>query len=204
MKKTPVKLLGDFIPPAFFSKLENGTAVGTVGNPKQIEIGGALLEPISDEFVVGEKYKVGYSGNRLYIQYLSDIERNRQEREEIRQLKQQAEELKARQKSVAFWAQYQIPVPFVVEIKEVLSGLQQNSNGCGINRKSVTHLYLKADLVDGRLVRPAGSFLCSPVKARYGGDWTGTLGEGLTMPYTPIVSCKQCLKKMEKWKLKSM
>ena len=84
-----------------------------------------------------------------------------------------------------------IPVRWSSEIKQVLSGLSENSAGNGTNRRSVNHIYLKEELTYGRLKREANSFLCSQVKSKWGGNWSGTLGDhGIETK----VTCQSCLK----------
>ncbi len=200
--KIRMLLCAEHINPVFFRAVSDGKAIGTVFSPTEIAFQGQVLKPIDHKLILGERFKIGYSGNQWHIEYLSDIDRHRRHEQAAKNVAEQEANAKADQeKSLAFWAQYDIPIAFVVEIKEVLSGLQVNGNGCGMKRNTVTHIYCLSDFSDKRLVRSANTFLCSPVKARYGGDWTGTLGEGLTVPYVPIISCKECLKKMEKWKI---
>lgn len=95
----------------------------------------------------------------------------------------------------AFNASLSIPVPWEVAIKDVLSGLSETSMGNGANKSTVQHVRLKADLVDGRLVRHAGDFLCTGPAGSNGKRWSG---EGFTS--RAAVTCKACLKLAKRFK----
>lgn len=169
-----------FMPPSVFRKITNGTTL--IAEREDCII-------VDDHFFYSEvPFKVGKdivlsikNGDVVYC-YKEEKEAYRQhilqrEREKIEYAnKKKAEEVRV------FWERYKIPFKFTVEIKESLSGLGANSCGNGRKRNTVTHLY-------------SGEFLCSPVKSKVGGDWSGTLGDGSI----DIVTCKSCLKKMKKW-----
>lgn len=96
-----------------------------------------------------------------------------------------------------FWQNYDIPFKFVVDIKPVLSGLLENSWGDGSNKSTVYHLILKEDISIGRFVRGINDFLCSQPKGRHCYSIPNNTLENSTQE---IVTCKQCLKLLEKYK----
>lgn len=78
-----------------------------------------------------------------------------------------------------------LPFKWKAQIKEVLSGLSDNSNGAGWKKNTVIHVQLLEDFKRGRLSRNKGDYLCSPKKVPNwgdGGDYTE-------------VTCKVCLKR---------
>lgn len=89
-----------------------------------------------------------------------------------------------------------VPVKWSSEIKQVLSGLRDGSNGCGSKKNTVRHIFIHEDVDSGRMKRQKNNFLCSSVKSKWGGNWSGVLGEsGLEFK----VTCKQCLKLSERF-----
>lgn len=97
------------------------------------------------------------------------------------------------------------PVAWETAIKDVLSGLSPNSNGCGVNRRTVYHLRLLEPLSVGRLTRQEGDFLCTSAKGTNGQNWANfdgytTLGtDGLVHP-SPI-TCEGCLQRLQRFLL---
>lgn len=78
-----------------------------------------------------------------------------------------------------------LPFKWKAQIKEVLSGLSENSNGAGWKKNTVIHVQLLEDFKRGRLSRNKGDYLCSPKKVPNWGD-SGNYIE---------VTCKACLKR---------
>lgn len=104
-----------------------------------------------------------------------------------------------------FFQQFCFPFKYDVGEKEVLSGLSENSWGDGRRKNTVIHLLLEEDWTDGRLRRKKGDFLCTSCSGSNGNSWSGQNlqirhHDGENQQYMPKVSCKQCLKMMERWK----
>ena len=108
------------------------------------------------------------------------------------------EEKSLETKITVFFDSYNFPFKYVVQHKEVLSGLGANSGGNGHSRRTVEHLYLVENFTDGKFKRLANSFLCSPVKSKSHGNWSGQLNR--ESERKSIVTCKQCLKLIRKYK----
>ena len=108
--------------------------------------------------------------------------------------------MERRAEAERFNAGLEIPVPWCAGIKDVLSGLTEDSWGDGRNRATVEHVLLLEDLHDGKLHRPSGTFLCS---TNTGKQWSGQTrddhfdGEG--NPYIPKITCKACLRVAQRW-----
>lgn len=83
-----------------------------------------------------------------------------------------------------------IPVEWGLGRKIVLSGLLANSDGTGMNRRSVYHVFLKQPLDIGRLHRRANSYLCAD-KAHFGQLEYGGEPDAIDAGYR--VSCKRCI-----------
>jgi len=97
-----------------------------------------------------------------------------------------------------FWSQFHIPFAFSVGIKPVRSGYSASSWGDGGNRATVYHIMLDEAFSNGRLMREKGEYLCSqPEWIPYStiSSYKGS--------FSPVISCKRCLKMMERWKIES-
>jgi len=95
----------------------------------------------------------------------------------------------------AFWNQYDIPFKFQVDIKTVLSGLSESSNGDGCQSNTKYHIVLNEDTTIGRTKRTKGQFLCTQPKGRHYYNFR----EKDTYSGN-IITCAECLKKIEKFK----
>ena len=80
-----------------------------------------------------------------------------------------------------------LPFKWEGRIKEVLSGLTENSDGTGHKKNTVIHIRLLEDFQRGRLVRKSGEYLCTQKKVSNWGD--GGIYE------KEEVTCKTCLKR---------
>lgn len=87
-----------------------------------------------------------------------------------------------------------VPVAWTVGLKDVLSGLSENSDGSGRNRASVNHILLLADLAYGRIQRKAGDLLCTSGAQTNGKNWSDQRGERQGR-----VTCARCLSLSKKW-----
>lgn len=210
MELKKIKLDSYFVNPRLLGDMSRGI-VTTTTHQDYIFVGSQKLFP-SEKLIVGEAVKLGVWQRNFYLWYQSDInayeskkEALRAERDRLSRIKKQEQiNLKFRL-SKNFWGNYQIPFKFEIQVKEVLSGLSEGSNGCGTKRNTKFHINLKEDYKEGRLVRKKGDFLCSNSKSKFGADWSGSIGvsswdfdcDGVKR----IVSCKSCLKKIERFKI---
>lgn len=91
-----------------------------------------------------------------------------------------------------------LPFKWHPAIKDVLSGLSENSAGNGRNRATVQHIRLEEDYADGRLQRSQGDFLCTTASGTNGKNWSNQKPEywydGNRLRYPAPVTCKSCLK----------
>ena len=120
-----------------------------------------------------------------------------------RQAQWRAARNQRRVEAEAFHARLRLPVRWTAGIKDVLSGLTQDSNCDGRNRATVQHIHLLEDLQAGRLRRHAGDFLCTSVRGsngkRYSGQTETSHYDGDGQPYSPIITCSACLKLAARW-----
>lgn len=96
-----------------------------------------------------------------------------------------------------FWEQYSIPYKFSVGVKPVRSGYSENSCGNGCNSATVYHVILDEDISIGKLSRKKDQFLCSQP------TWIAYSDIQNEEDDLPVVTCKDCLKKIEKYKKES-
>lgn len=186
-----------FIPPDVIRAAERVVET-TVIDEKGVFVNGHLLRSEETPLELGKVARVFIWNGWLYMSYVYEIEADI----EARRIKHENEARQDRdeyiKKCFDFWKQYDIPFQFTVEIKERLSGLSFNSFSNGHARNTVYHIFLKEDWIDGRFKRAKASFLCDPVKSRYGGDWSGSLGNNHP-DINPPITCKSCLKKLDKF-----
>lgn len=191
--------------PAFLSPALFNATGGIVENESHITIEGVRIDS-NEPLIVGEPFifRIGaYYPEIIYKRELDAYNDYCENEKQAAIAKFKQHEIKRlepeKQHRIEFWAKYNIPFQFSIQIKEVLSGLGVNSNCTGTKRNSVTHIYLHENIEFGRVKRQSNDFLCSNSKARYGGNWSGTLELGSDKGN--IVTCKQCLKLMEKFKI---
>lgn len=142
--------------------------------------------------------------------------REREDRERIKLAEQvrkrvvekvvsEAKEKARKERIASFYAAYSIPFLFSPQIKIVLSGLTENSMGNGTKKNTVHHLYVLESFKDGRLIREAHSYLCSPKNA--GNFHSFILDDKEEDMKKNIenaeIDCHSCLKLMERWKRKN-
>ncbi|PSJ71434.1 hypothetical protein C7N43_39340 [Sphingobacteriales bacterium UPWRP_1] len=197
-----------FIPPGMLRDLQS-CPKGKVQREDSIEyMGFTLKSPVP--LCVGKEYELQCGSHHILLYYLED------KAAYAAHLKQQRENLvkstedKKAQKAAEFWSRYVIPFKFSIQIKEVLSGLGLNSMGNGTNRRTVYHVFVMEAFNSGGfvrekgssegLVRKEGSFLCSSVKSKTGGNWSGSLGNEYASPKDTVITCKACLRLMERFK----
>lgn len=195
----PVRLdAGPYINPFLLRALPY---TGIVEHPHGIVIAGQLLtgnEPLQ----VGQAVRVT-AGQYVELHYQADLDARRlasQQRQEMNDQQERdrltAQRNAARRASQLFYEQHPIPFAFSIEIKERLSGLSESSNGDGWGRNTVCHVFTHEAVAFGRLKRSPHQFLCSPVRAQGGANWSDSLGRDT---YTnddgvrPVPTCKQCL-----------
>lgn len=118
-------------------------------------------------------------------------------RSEIKTAAWYAKNIKYRSNSYKFNTSLNIPVKWSPEIKQNLSGLSADSSGDAFKKNTVFHIYLHENLDSGRLKRNSKDYLCTQVSAKWGGNWSGTVG-AQTENYK--VTCKSCLKIANRFK----
>lgn len=124
--------------------------------------------------------------DRRNAQLLADTRRDEE-------FKQKQHEAKLR--AIAINSQFLLPVPWRSAIKDVLSGLSDNSFGDGRSKSTVNHIYLLDYMKIGRIKRDAGDFLCTTANGSNGKKWS-ILGTDLQTKFDdmPEVTCSSCLK----------
>lgn len=127
-----------------------------------------------------------------FFYFVSDVEIEEEKKRVEKAVKSQFEcEIQEREHRDAvsrkFNMSLNIPVKWRPEIRRVLSGLTENSMGDGMNKRTVTHVFLLEPFSGGRLNRKEGSFLCSKD--------SGSFSDHI-MLYEDSdlkVSCKKCI-----------
>lgn len=119
-----------------------------------------------------------------------------------REAKRRADLNRLRTDAEAFNARLQLPRRWVPAIKDVLSGLSEQSMGDGRNRATVQHILLLEDLQAGRLSRRAGDFLCTNAAGSNGKRWSTpeiSAYDGDGRRFAPKITCKRCLELAARW-----
>lgn len=110
-----------------------------------------------------------------------------------------------RDEAIATNSKIKLPVKWDIGQKLVISGLLEGSHGNGINKATVNHILLLEDLNAGRLKRKKGDFLCSSKIGSFNTfhdfrDERIVVKDGEGKEYQPKVTCKCCLKILERIK----
>lgn len=172
---------------------------GKVQREDAIEYMGFTLES-SVPLTIGKEYELQCGSHHILLYYLEDKAAYSAHLKQLQEMLVKSTEDKNAQKTAEFWSRYVIPFKFSIQIKEVLSGLGLNSMGNGTNRRTVYHVFVMEEFNSGGLVRKKGSFLCSSVKSKTGGNWSGSLGNEYASPKDTVITCKACLRIMERFK----
>lgn len=83
-----------------------------------------------------------------------------------------------------------LPFAWKTNIKQVISGLTENSNGNGSNKRTVMHIVLDEDFKKGRLKRHKDDYLCSDKKTS---NWSAPNSSLTRDSFKEAVTCKACL-----------
>jgi hypothetical protein len=152
-----------FIDPFVFKNLP---MKAVVENGK-ITLGSMLFEFKDETYPDGTTVELNcgrYSFCCLSLKEKADHEK---EQKLAREAQRAAEQVKRNQKEEAnriFNRKLNVPVRWIPVIKMNWSGLLEHSRCNGSKRNSVYHIFLLADFQNGKLVRRAESYLCSPGK----------------------------------------
>ncbi len=196
----------DLLEPFWFNRVRHGQHPASVAADATVTVEGVTLHLRGEHPPVGSAVQVwlGFSGF-FVCATTAEIERDAAERRE----RQAAEEAQhrarldaQREEAKAFNARIALPVHWDVGIKDVLSGLSENSWGDGRSKATVEHIYLLEDFEAGRIKRRKGDFLCTSANGSNGKRWSTTVErahDGSGAPYQPKVTCKACLKLAERW-----
>lgn len=173
---------------------------------EQFKFADLQKETIESIFEDGEKLVFKIIGGYFHIAKQDEVDRIKIIDVELSKLYKEKKELstdvsvlKENLDNFIFWQNYNIPFKFVVDIKPVGSGLTENSWGDGSNRATVYHIILKEELKNGRIKRDINDFLCSQPKGKH---FYSEPNRRLDDDTQNIVTCKQCLKAIEKYKIK--
>ncbi len=196
-----------FLDPFWFNRMRQGQHAAVVSSGGVVSVEGVPLRLRGDAPAPGEAVRVWITSAGYFVcATLSEIEREAQAQREAQALEaqQQREQLNAlRADAEAFNARIALPVRWDVGIKDVLSGLSERSWGDGRSKATVEHIYLLEPLLDGRLTRLAGDFLCTAAAGTNGKRWSTKVVErchdGEGTPYQPKVTCKACLALAKRW-----
>lgn len=190
-----------FTSPFWFRKVQCGQHPAKIGEDGLILLEGEKLRFVnpSQALPPGTPVLVWLSGSfKCETQEAYD---QRQEAYKVRQAEEkEAYRIRlnlARDRAIATNAKIKLPVQWVPGVKDVLSGLTENSNGDGRKRNTVQHIYLLEPLHLGRLKREAQDFLCTSTSGSNGKQWCNApreeFSDGEGKPYPSPITCKKCL-----------
>lgn len=167
-----------------------------------------LFDPNEISLETGEAVYVWIERNFM-METKQEREARLQQRKELRAKQEQEEKERAgreRREAEAFNATLHIPVRWVPGIKDVLSGLSDDSWGDGRNKATVNHIVLLEELNDGRIHRKQHDLLCTSPSGSNGKRWHGMdydrgclAYDGNNDAYPAKITCKSCLKIAQRW-----
>jgi len=206
MKTYPVSGPG-LLEPVWFNKVRHGQHAAVVAEDGSVTLEGVALRLRDEAPAPGTAVQVWLNGSGFFVcATLDEIEREaraRRDAEAAGAERQRQLRNAMRADAEAFNARIALPVKWDVGIKDVLSGLRENSWGDGRSKATVEHIYLLEPLDAGRLTRKEGDFLCTPASGTNGKRWSSKIverchdGEGTA--YQPRVTCKACLALATRW-----
>jgi len=172
------------------------------------EDGVITTDVVADTFVLedreafepGTTVEMRLKQGSVYCKPAAAAERDRERARNERAAREETRAEQRRKQRATFWSQYDIPVAFDTAQNNRISELRRGSTGTGQTSSTKTHLLVLEDFSDGRLEREAGRFLCKG-EGQYSdtsmglADRTPAHADGSTREIT----CKTCLKRMERW-----
>ena len=203
------QLIGpSLLDPRWFHQVSGGWQEATAVDSQSVNFSGQVLHLVNPgEITLTDSQKVYV---RLFRNFYLETAEERQEqerkgREQYEHQQQAYREQKNRWRAEAetFNATLHIPVKWLSGMKDVLSGLGENSWGDGRNAASVTHIWLQEDLHEGKMHRSKGDFLCTSSSGTNGRQWSAQpedyCFDGDGNHYQGKVTCKSCLKLAARW-----
>lgn len=204
-----LKVIG-FINPIWFNGLSY-EEIGIVTENNTVNVKGTELSFTEKDEMISAGDEV-WVYKRDFFYYMTKEEKGKleqqKEKERIKKREKENKHLdQMREEAEAFNLSLGIPIDWVSEIKPVLSGLTENSNGDGAYKKSVYHVLLKENIEEGRFKRKAGDFLCTTA-TQHNGHFSdlrdkeeGCYGlDSKDKRYKRKVTCKSCIKTAARWK----
>jgi len=204
--KTYALLSPRFLSPQWFNASRYGRHDSIVAQDGTVSVFGETLAFETESLPPGTLVRVWLNSRGFFVcATMADIEK--QEKQDLEKAYTETEKRRRhlndlRAEAEAFNARIGLPVRWDVGIKDVLSGLSPNSWGDGRNRATVEHVYLLEPLVEGRLKREKGDFLCSASSRSNGKRWSTVVDrayDGDGNLYQPKITCKACLRLVKKW-----
>lgn len=198
--RTHLLVAPQFLDPRWMNQFRGGQQPGVVNDEGVVVVNGQEL-PFKDGANVlapGTQVQV-WVDFHFVCASSADIEAREQDRkaQAAEQARQHQAALDRRHaEDLAFNRSLQLPVKWHPDIKDVLSGLSEKSDGSGRNRATVLHIRLREDLQDGRLRRSAGDMLCTSGSKNNGRQWYGHAYEE-----SGRVTCARCLALAKKWQV---
>ncbi|WP_182039553.1 hypothetical protein [Vibrio alginolyticus] len=202
MKNIPqpleIKSLSPFVDPFFVNETPNVFVVGddcvSIYFPSgKSKTNYALVSPLPANTKV--RMEFSRAGVKATLQseveaYQHQLQFERDEKRKAEQDKLEQAVLRAAQEAAEFNESLNIPFRWCSDIKVVMSGMQENSNGSGFNRRTVQHVRVLEAYTDGRFSRKKGDFLCGPDHSKH----QGYTDHAWDSESKSQVTCKQCIK----------
>lgn len=212
VKRYRLKLENPYIDPRLINLIA-GTNDVAAGPDNTLLLHGLTVDIVSDEIIPeGTPLVVRLQRGVFDCCFKSDLEQlyeEQRKQELMREAKENEIKNKLRLRADEFNSRIMLPVKWDVGIKHVLSGLSEKSWGSGHNRATVNHIVVLEKMEIGRTIRQAGDFLCSSNSKQNGMQYLPYVDnidferyvDGNGNIYKPEITCKQCIKTLERMKL---
>lgn len=169
-----IKHTSPFVDPFFVNETPNIFTVGDDGVSIYFPSGSrktnyALVSPLPANTKI--RMEFSRAGVKATLQseveaYQHQLELERDEKRKAEQVKSEQAVLRAAQEAAEFNESLNIPFRWCSDIKVVMSGMQENSNGSGFNRRTVQHVRVLEDYTDGRFSRKKGDAVLTTVNIK--------------------------------------
>lgn len=190
----PFNLTTRALPPGWVQRLNSCRATGEVQGGEVSILGVRLI--LKTQISDGTRLSATVRDGNVILQDAQELDAEReaiqtqiQSQQQQRDVERDAQQLRAYEANLKL----RLPVPFTVGFKARLSGLLSHSDGSGHARNTRCHILLLGELHEGKLYRPAQSFLCTSASRTNGREWVPPAYRG-PVHTLPAVNCPVCLR----------
>lgn len=193
-----------FITPGTVGTIQQDKVEGTIaenGLVKTDSVDDRIILANKDAIPIGSPVRVRIKNGYVYVKPTEQIEADEKRAKEALEQRRKERKRRLKKERREFWNSYDIPITFSTAQNSRLGELRRGSTGTGATPSTVQHLCVLEDFKDGRIERESGEFLCrNEGKFSDNTFHTDKIKPAEQGEETEKITCKTCLKRMERWK----